>query len=164
MHQQSLDQAAVFRDKYLRDEPLSIAEIGSCSDSGGSYRYTFDRPHWKYTGFDLAPGGHVDILLGDAETWTVPEGHAGKYDVVLSGQTLEHVRRPWLWFPKVVEFCRSGGLIWITAPNTWEFHEFPIDCWRIWPDGMRTLFEDSGMIELECFFLPCDTYGVARKP
>lgn len=27
----------------------------------------------------------------------------------------------------------------------WPYHEAPIDCWRAYPDGMISLYEDSGL-------------------
>ena len=38
------------------------------------------------------------------------------YDVVLSGQTIEHVKRPWLWVPELARVCRPGAF-WPSSPR-----------------------------------------------
>lgn len=67
------------------------------------------------------------------------------YDLVLAGQVLEHVRRPWRWLPELARVCRPGGLVATISPVTWPYHEAPIDCWRIYPAGLQALYEDAGL-------------------
>jgi SAM-dependent methyltransferase len=162
MHQSSLDHCAAFIREYLPDGLARIADVGASAE-GGCYRHSFDNPEWEYVGFDIHAGGNVDVVLSDPEDWQLDSKYVESFDVVISGQTLEHVRRPWKWIKDVASLCKSGGLIWICAPNTWEFHEFPIDCWRIWPDGMRALFAEAGLVEISCFYKGPDTIGIARK-
>lgn len=87
------------------------------------------------------------------------------FDVIISGQCLEHVRKPWLWIKQISQLAKFNGLIWITAPNTWCFHEYPIDCWRVWPDGLRALFDEAGFETLEAYTTGpegYDTVGIAK--
>ena len=72
------------------------------------------------------------------------------YDVVLSGQVLEHVRMPWRWLPELARVCRPGGLVVTISPVSWPYHEAPVDCWRAHPEGMRSLYGDAGLDVLEC--------------
>jgi SAM-dependent methyltransferase len=71
--------------------------------------------------------------------------HDGAYDVVLSGQVIEHVRKIWVWMREVARVCRPGGYVITINPVSWHYHEAPIDCWRIYPEGMRALSEDAGL-------------------
>lgn len=71
------------------------------------------------------------------------------YDLVLSGQVLEHVRKPWRWLPELARVCRPGGHVITISPVTWPYHEAPVDCWRIYPEGMRALYEEAGLVVLE---------------
>jgi SAM-dependent methyltransferase len=74
------------------------------------------------------------------------------YDIVLSAQVIEHVRKPWLWIHEVVRVCRRGGRVVTINPVSWHYHEAPVDCWRIYPEGMRALYEDAGLtVELSVF-------------
>ena len=67
------------------------------------------------------------------------------YDVVISAQVIEHVRRPWRWLREVARVTRVGGLVITINPVSWIYHEAPIDCWRIYPEGMRALYEDASL-------------------
>jgi SAM-dependent methyltransferase len=67
------------------------------------------------------------------------------YDVVLSGQVLEHVPKMWRWMADVARVTRPGGIVITVAPVSWPYHEAPLDCWRIYPEGLRALYEDAGL-------------------
>ena len=67
------------------------------------------------------------------------------YDIVLSGQVIEHVRKIWLWIKELTRVCKVGGLVITINPVSWPYHEHPIDCWRAYPEGMRALYEDASL-------------------
>lgn len=138
---------------------LRIADVGSC-DVNGTYRKLFERNDWQYVGFDMVQGPNVDVVLTPE---TLAE-HAGQFDVVVSGQTLEHVPRPFQFVQQLASLLKPGGLLWVIAPNTFHFHEHPVDCWRVWPDGLRATFEDAGLDVVYCSKVGIDTFGLARKP
>lgn len=141
--------------------PLFIADIGSF-DVNGTYKPLFEKPGWVYQGLDIVPGKNVDVVLKADEDWTnVPEG---KYDVVISGQTLEHVRRPWRFVSNMARIAKPGGLVYVVVPFRCEYHAHPIDCWRIYPEAMKTLLEDAGLAVLKVFMADTDTFGLGRKP
>lgn len=73
----------------------------------------------------------------------------GAYDLVLSGQVLEHVKKPWRWLPEVARVCRPGGHVVTINPVSWPYHEAPVDCWRIYPEGTRALYEEAGLEVVE---------------
>jgi SAM-dependent methyltransferase len=163
MHGNSITLLRDFVNRFLdRSTPTRIADVGS-ADVNGTYREYFDSPEWKYTGFDLQPGNNVDVVLASAEFWNLPQEHRGAFDVVVSGQVLEHVRKPWKWILDVASLCRPGGLIWISAPCVEVYHEHPVDCWRIYPDGMRALADEANLEVLTCYVNGNDTTGVLRK-
>lgn len=70
------------------------------------------------------------------------------YDVVISGQVIEHVQRPWTWLREVARIARIGGLVITINPVSWVYHEAPVDCWRIYPEGMKALYEDASLTVL----------------
>jgi SAM-dependent methyltransferase len=70
---------------------------------------------------------------------------SGSYDIVLSGNVIEHVARIWDWMPEVARLARPGGVVITVSPTSWPFHQYPIDCWRIYPDGMTALLERAGL-------------------
>jgi len=82
------------------------------------------------------------------------------YDVVISGQVIEHVRKIWVWMNEVARICKPGGLVITINPVSWPFHENPVDCWRIYPDGMRALYEDAGLTVQTSVFESLEPYKV----
>jgi len=67
------------------------------------------------------------------------------YDLVLSGNVLEHVPRIWVWMRELARICKPGGHVITLNPVSWPYHEAPVDCWRAYPEGMRALYEDAGL-------------------
>jgi hypothetical protein len=41
---------------------------------------------------------------------------------------------------------KSGGRLILVVPCSWPYHEAPYDCWRIYPEGIRALVEEVGLI------------------
>ena len=70
------------------------------------------------------------------------------YDIVLSGQVIEHVKKPWRWVPELARVTKPEGFIIIIGPVSWVYHEAPVDCWRIYPEGMKALYEEAGITVL----------------
>ena len=146
--------------KIHRPGPLAIADVGSLNVNG-TYRSLFERDGWKYTGFDMRLGDNVDV---QHEFGTeLPEQYREAFDIAISGQCMEHVAAPWRWIVDVAALLKPGGLLWLAVPNTEVFHEHPIDCWRVYPDGMRAIFREAGLTEVDCYVSANDTVGVARK-
>ncbi|GAG98993.1 unnamed protein product, partial [marine sediment metagenome] len=84
-----------------------------------------------------------------------------KFDVVISGQTIEHVKQPWEWVKSLTRYYRK--YICIIAPNTCEEHKYPIDTFRFLPDGIRELFEWAEIKPLEIFANGKDTIGIGTN-
>lgn len=74
----------------------------------------------------------------------------GTYDIVLSGQVIEHVKKIWVWIKEVARVCKAGGLVITLNPASWPYHECPVDAWRIFPAGMKALYEEAGLEVLQC--------------
>jgi SAM-dependent methyltransferase len=167
MHGSVLRAMTVFRDRMLEPKPLKIADVGS-RDVNGSYRGLFEKAPWTYVGLDIEPGSNVDIVLQGPDEWAnIPDA---EYDVVISGSTMEHTKRPWVFMKNIARIAKPGGLICVIAPYSWGYHEHPIDCWRVYPEGMRAVMESSGLYMVEVYMIAddnnkaCgDTVGIARK-
>lgn len=67
------------------------------------------------------------------------------YDIVLSGQVIEHVAKIWRWMPELARVTKPSGVVITVNPSSWPYHEAPIDCWRMYPEGMKALCEDAGL-------------------
>ena len=150
MHTSSLNNMARFVQSYLddrRDAPLKIADIGSM-DVNGSYKPLFEEANWSYTGVDLAAGANVDVVLSSPYEWPMEDG---QFDVVVSGQALEHVEFVWQTVSEVARVLKPGGLCCLIAPSAGPEHRYPVDCWRIYPDGMRALAKHAELEVIEAF-------------
>ena len=89
-----------------------------------------------------ADGSGVDQYMTTEYVLPFPDE---SFDVVVSGQVLEHVRRIWAWFIEVARVCKPGGHVITVCPTSWPYHEAPVDCWRIFPEGMRALCEEANL-------------------
>lgn len=154
--------------KYLDpDKEMDILEIGSKSFENPRkqlvFRRYFKNPRWEYTGLDIESGFNVDIVSEDLYHYPFEDK---SFDLVISGNTLEHVRDVYAVVKELARVTRN--LLFITVPNTRPLHRYPIDCWRIFPDGLQYLLEVvAGMKVIECKLdggrTLADTVGVARK-
>ena len=60
-------------------------------------------------------------------------------DVVVSSSRFEHVEFFWLMFNEVLRVFKPDGLFYLNAPSNGEFHRYPVDCWRFYPDAAQAL-------------------------
>ena len=174
MHNSSYQQMQRIVGKYLDPKMLlNILDIGSYNVNG-IYKPLFQWTNWKYTGADISAGPNVDVVLDEKYEWKMFED--GQFDVVISGQALEHMEYPWLAAKAIYRVCKVGGICAVIAPGVWEYHPSPKDCFRIYPDGMRSLFVgNAGFTEMECSMSDCviesplgnhngtDTWFVGKK-
>jgi SAM-dependent methyltransferase len=125
-----------------------ILDLGS-QDFNGSYRSLLDHAPWRYLGVDMAPGKNVDVVLRDPYYWR--EIKAGSADVIVSGQTFEHTEFFWLSLREMARALRVGGLVCIIAPSAGDEHRYPVDCWRVYPDGLRAAARYAGLETVEAW-------------
>lgn len=116
-----------------------VLDVGSF-DVNGTYRPLVEGLGGIYTGLDMAAGPNVDIVSADPYTFLLADR---SFDVVISGSTMEHVQAIWRWVPELVRVLRPGGLLAIVTHWNFPEHRYPVDCWRIMPDGMRYLFDET---------------------
>ena len=126
-----------FADNYVpKENKLKVLDVGSY-DVNGNYREIFESKGMDYTGLDMEKGPNVDIVPKDVYIWDEIENDT--YDVVISGQALEHIEFFWKTMENIVRVTKKGGLICIIAPNGFGEHRYPVDCWRFFTDGMVAL-------------------------
>lgn len=131
-----------------------ILDVGSM-DVNGSFRFKdllFGSaseplfPECEYIGIDIEAGPNVDIVVPEYE-YPFPDDH---FDCIISGSCLEHVRKPWKWMKEVARILKPGGKLCVIVPNEHPYHEHPWDCWRVYPEGLKALFEDFGLTVVSC--------------
>lgn len=149
MHESSYEAMSLLIDKYLdKTCPYSILELGSrmIGHDPLNYKDLFINAPWKYVGADIQEGDNVDIVLTNTYSWNIDPD---TYDVVISGQTFEHIPYFWLTWKEMVRVTKPGGYLFIIAPSKGKEHRYPVDCWRFFKDGMIALGELENVVILE---------------
>ena len=134
MHPSAMEGAREFFLKYSGEfsEP-TIVEIGS-QDVNGSLREV--APPSKYVGLDFQSANGVDIVLEDAYHFPLEDEFA---DIVITSSCFEHSEMFWLTFLEGVRILKPNGLFYINAPSRGQYHAYPVDCWRFYPDADKAL-------------------------
>lgn len=151
MHASSYKNMAYFVAKYLTkflEDELYVIDVGS-KNVNGTYKKLFNNDKWHYTGIDLEAGDNVDIVLANPYDWRSIKSEF--YDVVVSGQTFEHIEYFWLTMKEIDRCLKTGGLCCIIAPSEGPEHGHPHDCWRFYKDGMIALAQYVHMTILEVY-------------
>lgn len=120
----------------------TVVDVGS-RDVNGNFREMFASQ--RYIGIDIQPGANVDVVVSE---YQYPFA-SNSIPFVVSGSTLEHVRKTWLWMREVARILKPGGRLCVIVPYEHPYHEHPIDCWRVYPEGLKALFDDAGLTPLE---------------
>src|SRR5262245_45744626 len=144
MHATALSDMEVLLSRAPR-AAKTVLDVGA-RDVNGTYRPLCLAYGWHYTGLDICDGPNVDA---------VPPPDAfpfddNTFDVVISGSTMEHVEKPWLWIPELARVLKPGGLLAVLTHWSFPLHCYPVDTYRFMPDGMKVLFDEAGcLVEYE---------------
>lgn len=126
----------VFFSNYCSatNQPVKILDLGGM-DVNGSLRQVAPA-HCTYIGADMAQGKGVDVLVTD--TTRLPfEDNA--FDVIVSSSCLEHDDFFWLTFNEMLRVLKPNGFIYLNVPSNANYHRYPNDSWRFYPDSAKAL-------------------------
>jgi len=144
MHQSAIDHMALCCRTYLRkDRHYDIVDVGSCAgaEGGWTHRDQLGDYDCTYTGVDVRPGPNVDLVM--TKPYRIPL-KSNCADLVITGQTFEHVPFFWVSFLEMCRLVKPLGLVFITVPSRGHAH-YDVDLWRFYPDAMRSLAAISRM-------------------
>ena len=135
-----------FVKEYVGSSGLSVCDVGSLNING-AFKPLFGEH--RYIGVDIVEGPNVDVVSKDLYHYPFEDG---VFDVVISGSTLEHVEDIFSWVMELARIVKKDGLVCVIAPSIHrDKHRHPVDCWRIYPDGMGYLLgKVAGLEVLEC--------------
>ena len=125
---------AAYANGFAPDARTQVLEIGS-QDVNGSLR-TVCHPQWAYLGLDFVPGKGVDRVLDDPYVLPFPDASA---DIVISSSCFEHSAMFWLVYLEIMRVLKPAGLFYLNVPSNGDFHRYPVDCWRFYPDSGEAL-------------------------
>jgi hypothetical protein len=123
---------------------MKVLEIGPDLFPSG-YQRIVENLSLEWHTLDMYDSPKLTYPKSSAYSFAIPDGF---YDIVLSGQVIEHVKKPWKWMPELTRITKAGGLVITINPVSWVYHEEPVDCWRIYPEGMKALYEEASLTVL----------------
>lgn len=133
MHQSALFHGRRFFEVYGPASPpagFTVVEIGS-QNVNGSLREVCPAGV-RYIGLDFVEGDGVDVVITDPYVLPLPDASA---DMVVSSSCFEHSQFFWLVFLEAMRVLKPEGLFYLNAPSNGFFHQWPVDCWRFYPDA-----------------------------
>ena len=139
MHRNSL----LLFDRYARSHfkpGTRVLEIGP--DVVSEFERKVADPTIKWETIDIFEHPRLTYTAKGLYEFPIPDQ---TFDVVFSAQVLEHVKAVWRWIREVARVCKSGGVVITINPVNWGYHEVPVDCWRVYPEGMRALYDEGGL-------------------
>lgn len=142
MHPSSREAMTRFRET-LPDKGR-VLDVGAL-DINGSYRYLFNS--WDYVGLDIVDGPNVDYTPREPYAWASLKD--GSFDVVISGQTFEHIEDPEKTMAEIERVLKAGGTACIIGPTTGGSHNEP---WfrNLSAAYMKKLAKDAGLMVRSC--------------
>jgi SAM-dependent methyltransferase len=112
----------------------------------------------------------VDLVITDPYSWTEIESNS--IDLLVSGQTFEHIEYFWVTMFEIGRVLKPGGVAVLIAPSSGFEHRYPVDCWRFYRDGFAALSKMINFKLLESFTdwgrsgdaIWADSIGIFQKP
>ena len=129
MHPTAMLHAQKFSEVYMAGRTCSVVEVGSQYINGTLRDAITGTP---YTGVDTVAANGVDVVLSD---FYVLPFDTDSVDVVVCSSAFEHTQLFWVMFLEVMRVLKPNGLFYVNAPsNGGGVHQYPVDCWRFFPD------------------------------
>jgi hypothetical protein len=125
-------------------------------------------PDVRIETLDIDPGSgatHIADLCSCA-----PVVGTERFEFIVCTEVLEHTRQPFAAVASMHAMLRKGGLCFCSTPFNFRIHGPLPDCWRFTEHGLRELFRDFEIVELNAletedrFLMPVQYTLVARKP
>jgi SAM-dependent methyltransferase len=108
---------------------VTVLDVGI--DTGGTSLKDACPRNAKYLGVDVVPGPGVDVVLEDPYRFPFADNSVG---VVVSSSCFEHSEMFWLLYLEIMRVLMPSGLLYLNAPSNGNYHRYPVDCWRFYPD------------------------------
>lgn len=119
-----------------------ILDVGGRGLKGDrSYKSVFENNIVSYHIADIQKGENVTHVM--PAPYVIPSNE-NYYDIIVSGQTLEHVKNPFRLVAEMKRVLKPNGYLILIAPSTGHRHD-SIDCWRFMDDSFKGIAEEIGL-------------------
>jgi predicted SAM-dependent methyltransferase len=95
----------------------------------------------KYVCIDMDADASVDIVVPPGEKLPFEDGSV---DLIVSTSCFEHDPCFWMTFKEMTRIIKQSGYIYINAPSSGHYHQYPGDNWRFYSDAGQALAFWSG--------------------
>lgn len=143
--------------KSLFEDGMKILEIGP--NRSMTFKNSVQNTTIVWHTLDITDDENLTYPSCEEYSFPVPDE---TYDIVLSGQVIEHVKKPWKWVPELARITKKNGYVITINPVSWPYHEAPVDCWRIYPEGMKSLYEEANLTPVLSKFESMETPNYQR--
>lgn len=147
MHPSSILNMIKARDMLNLKRGLTILDVGGralVETADRSYKSLFKDYFTNYYVADIEPGHNVTHVMGGMYNLPFEDN---SIDLVVSGQTLEHVKNPFKMINEIKRVLKVENYMIIIAPSSGKRHDV-IDCWRFMDDSFKSIAEDIGDLEV----------------
>jgi len=150
MHLTAEQNAKRFFDTYVntKKDDIKILEIGA--QIGGFNIRSLSPSNSEYIGVDISQYPGVDVVLTDEYTFPFEDN---SFDFVISSSCFEHIDFFWVSFLEILRVLKPNGLFYLNAPSTGDYHKYPIDSWRFYPDSGNSLVKWGKRNNINCALL-----------
>jgi len=112
-----------------------VIDIGGQDVNGSLKQYCLEN-NMKYICVDIEEASGVDIIVKPGLKYPF---ETGSIDIVVSSSCFEHDPCFWMTFKEICRITKLDGFIYINAPGNGEYHKYPGDNWRFYPDAAQAL-------------------------
>lgn len=130
MHDTAYEHGRLFFELYCQDNVRTVVELGSQDVNGALRDHAPAGVH--YIGLDVMAAKGVDLIVDPDAPLPIADS---SIDAVVTSSAFEHDVCFWETFLELTRILRPGGLLYLNAPSNGEFHRYPLDCWRFYPDA-----------------------------
>ena len=103
------------------------------------------RLHPKMKNLDVIEGDNIDIV---APAENIPVNDCS-FDVIVTQETLEHVRDPFKAMSELYRILKPGGTLYCQLPFIIGYHPGPHDFWRFSKEGIEEIAKREGFKIIE---------------
>lgn len=117
---------------------------------------------------DIDPESDATYKLDLCET--PPAELANRFDYIQCTEVIEHTLQPFDAVASLFSMLKPGGMCFISVPFDLRIHGPLPDCWRFTEHGLRSLFTNFEIVELDGyenpdrFLMPIHYTLVGKKP